>query len=97
MATAFDDDHMRCRTKVCVICYRKGERRISDRELRWIQSNLIEGYNKEDVDFPIAMCGGCHYLLSKRMSGDEVALPVVDNYDPERSYMLRSHSNSICE
>ena len=97
MATAFDDDHIRCRTKVCVICYRKGERSLSDRELKWIQSNLIQEYNKEDVDFPIAICGGCHYLLSKIMSGDEVDLPVVDNSHPGRSYMLRSRTNSMCE
>ena len=70
---------------MCIICYKKGTRSIANNEIKWIQDNLIGGYHKDNEDFPIAMCDGCHCLLLKKIKGDaNVMLPVVDGFDPGR-------------
>ena len=68
MASAFDD-HMRCQGMVCVVCYRKGEKRILDKELEYIQKQLIDGFSRDNLDFPSALCNGCHFLLQQQMTG----------------------------
>ena len=56
MSTAGVDSHMWCRKLVCVVCYKKGNRDISENEQLWIQDNLIDGYDANDANFPAAVC-----------------------------------------
>ena len=45
------DDHERCRGLVCVVCYKKGNRTISENETKYIRENLIDGFA---IDNPAA-------------------------------------------
>ena len=86
------DEHIICREKVCVACYRKA-RRINGREVRSVQDVLIESYRNDDLDFPSRICDGCHLLLEKKKIKEDTVLPQVDSCDPERPTLPR---NSKC-
>ena len=97
MASKFEEGHNECRRRVCVSCYRKGDRTISPNEVKCIDENLIEGYRVDHPDFPCALCTGCHLELSKKINDNAYNLvPKVNDYNPERSKYLRSGS-SVCE
>ena len=65
MASKYEEGHDACRRRVCVCCYRKGDRSISLSEVKCIDEHLIEGYSVDDPEFPCALCVGCHLELSK--------------------------------
>ena len=65
MATNFELDHERCRSKVCIVCYEKATRTVSDLEVETVQIFVIDGYNPSHPDFPHGICTGCSILLSK--------------------------------
>ena len=86
MASKFEQVHNQCQGRVCVCCYRKGDRIILSEEVECIDSNLIEGYTVKDPDFPSALCTDCHIELNKKINGNGYHLvPKVDDYDPGRS------------
>ena len=84
MASALQG-HTECRTKVCVVCYKKGKRNISSSELSFIQSHLIEGYTSDNLDFPCALCDHCHAVLNERINNDCAIFSTtqIASYDPE--------------
>ena len=43
MATEFDLRHDRCYSKVCVVCYEKASRILSDLEIETVDKFLIDG------------------------------------------------------
>ena len=90
------DEHIICREKVCVVCYRKARRKINDREVRPVQDFSIEGYRNDDLDFLPSICDGCHLLLEKKNIKEDTVLPQVDSYDPERPTFLRN-SKCLCK
>ena len=83
--------HTECRTKVCVVCYKKGKRNISS-ELSFIQSHLIEGYTTDNLDFPCALCDHCHAVLNERINNDCAIFSTsqIASYDPGRPLLLRN-------
>ena len=83
------EGHMRCRKRVCIICYRKGNRSLSNKEVEFIQNNLIIDFSEDNLDFPSSLCNGCHLRLSNKIMGKESTLPYVESYDPERPQLLR--------
>jgi len=101
MATAFgctsvDITHERSRKRVCAVCYRKGNRSISDRDLEAIRMYAVEGFDRENPEFPCGLCNGCHLLLSKRRIDDSVLLPLAEDYDPSRPLNTRSMNTCSC-
>ena len=68
MASKALDD--RCRKRVCVLCFKKGNRPISESELNFIQSNIIERYDVTNLNFPCVLCDACHILISKTSSNE---------------------------
>ena len=58
MASAIDN-HDECRHRVCVLCYGKGKRPLSDREIK--KDSVIEGYEIDDLNFPDRLCEQCHF------------------------------------
>ena len=91
MASKFEQEHEECRQRVCVLCYHKGDRPISEREIKCIDQYLIEGYTPDNPDFPNALCTGCHIDLSKKIADSEYQLhPKVQDYDAGRTKYLRS-------
>ena len=74
---------------MCVLCYEKGKRNISEKVEEYIKTNLIDGFSKDNLDFPSALCNGCYLLLHNKMTGKEANLPHVHSYDLERPQMLR--------
>ena len=93
MASKFEQVHNECRGRICVCCYRKGDRTISSKEVECIDSYLIEGYTVDDPDFPNALCTDCHLELNKKINDNGYHLvPKVDDYDRGRSKYLRSSS-----
>ena len=88
------DDHIRCRAKVCVVCYRKSSRIVSKRDIKTIQTYLIDGYTKDNINFPSGLCNGCHLLLVKKSVDENTVLPLLYSYDPERPTLL--HSDLLC-
>ena len=97
MATALDVDHERCRMKVCVLCYRKGCRNLSDTDIAAIREFVIEGYDVNNSDFPASICNGCYLLLSKKRRGHDIDLPSFVDYDPQRPRDLRSEMKCSCK
>lgn len=97
MATALDLDHERCRLKVCVLCYRKGSRKLSATDIAAINEFVIDGYDVNNPDFPASLCNGCYLLLSKRRNGHDIDLPCFDDYDPQRPRDLRSEVSCSCK
>ena len=91
------EDHMRCRKRVCIICYRKGNRSLAKKEVEFIQNNLIIDFSEDNLDFPIALCNGCHLRLSNKIMGKESTLPYVKDYDPERPQQLLRDAKCSCE
>ena len=64
MAINFELGHNECRKRVCVCCYRKADRPLSERDNACIQLHLIQGYNVANPDFPNIICSGGHLELS---------------------------------
>ena len=71
------DRHDQNRKKVCIICYEKGKRPISDVELNFIQDVLIDGYTMDNLDFPCGICDQCHFIIRKKIIKEDVVLPTV--------------------
>ena len=89
MAIKFEQVHNKCLERVCVCCYRKGDRTISSKEVECIDSYLIEEHTVKDLDFPNALCTHCHIELNKKISDNGRHLvSKVDDYDPGRSKYL---------
>ena len=97
MSTSFDLEHERCRSKVCVVCYRKANRTLSELEIQTVQEFLIDGYNISHPDFPNGICTGCSIILSKKRKDVDLQIKVLENYDPERKTGLRSVDNCQCK
>ena len=70
------EDHIRCCRRVRVVCYCKGSKSISKKEVEYIQTNLINGFTLD------TLCNGYHLKLHNNMMGKVTELPIVLNYDP---------------
>ena len=66
MVTEFDLGHDRCRSKVCVVCYEKASRMLSNFEIEAVDTFFIDGYKLTHPDFPCGICTGCSIALSKK-------------------------------
>lgn len=89
--------HNESRKRVCVICYRKGNRHLSSNDVKSIQDFVIKDYDTENEDFPEAICNGCVLLLSKLRNGQRVNLPQPTDYDPQRTNLvLRGSKTCSC-
>ena len=97
METYQDEYHEKNRNKVCVVCYRKGQRSLSQKEADAIEEHLIQGYKKSNQDFPCAICEGCHLLLSRKIASKNVCFPVIESYDSNRPKSLRSVGACNCK
>ena len=84
------EDHIRWRRS-------KGSKSISKKEVEYIQTNLINGFTLDNLDFPLALCNGCHLKLHNNMMGKETELPIVLNYDPLRPQLLHDFSQCTCK
>lgn len=94
--TTVDEGHERARKRVCIVCYRKGTRSLSERDIENIRTFAIFDYKKGNPDLPCGLCSGCYLLLSKLKNGAEVQLPIADDYDPIRPMNMRSMNNCNC-
>lgn len=63
-----------------VICIRKSK---LPRVFHW------QLYSSSDLRFPNGVCTGYNIIVSWKRKDPSTALPVVDNYDPERKTDLR--------
>ena len=97
MATAFEIGQEKCRSKVCVVCYQKASRSLSEAEIQLVQEFLIDGYSSSHPDFPNGVCTGCSINLSKKRNDPTAALSIVENYDPDRKAGLRSVNMCSCK
>ena len=97
MATSFNLEHEEYHGRVCVVCYRKASRSLSQAEVGDIQKYLIEGYNVNDPDFPNGICTGCSLSLSKKRNDEDYNLVInVDDYDPNRPPGLLLNPSCEC-
>ena len=97
MDTNIDETHESCRFKVCVLCYRKGSRSLSQNDVELIKEYVIDGYSVENSNFPAAICTTCLFLLHKKGNKQFVNLPLVADYDPKRPINLRSAVKCDCK
>ena len=97
MASSALEGHEKCCKKVCILCYKRGNRSISQKEMEHIQDNIIHELKRDNLDFPSAICKGCHLLLNKRLNGFAITLPHVESYDPERPLLLRDTPECNCK
>ena len=102
IATEFDLGHDRYRSKVCVVCYEKASRMLSDLEIETVDKFLIDGYKSMHPDFPCGICTCCSIALSKKCKDVDFKkkknfeIPVLDSYDPERKVGLQSVGTCSC-
>ena len=96
-STAFEIENEKCRSLVCVVCYRKASRSFSELKIKNVQDYLIDGYSSSHPDFPNGICTGCSIALSKKRKDPTIALPIVENYDPERKTGMRSLYSCSCK
>ena len=92
-----NEKHEKCRKKVCIICYHKGDRNISQKEFDYIKLNVIYGLSSNNSDFPSGLCNGCQLLLNKQINGHDISLPKVESYDPGRPLILRDTLECTCK
>ena len=93
MDTNIDETHESCRFKMCVLCYRKGSRSLSQNDVELIKEYVIDGYSVENSNFPAAICTTCLFLLHK---GNKKSHLLLD-YDPKRPINLRSAVKCDCK
>ena len=96
-STAFEIENEKCRSLVCVVCYQKASRSLSQLEIKNVQDYLIDGYSSSNPDFLNGICTGCSIALSKKRKDPTIALPIVENYDPERKTGMRSLYSCTCK
>ena len=96
MQTQLDLGHEVCRKKVCILCYRKGSNNIGPSDIETIKAHVIDGYDVTNSNFPAGMCNGCQLLLSKKRNNQDIILPLVDDYNPNRPTNLRSVLTCTC-
>ena len=90
-----EETHERNRSNVCVACYRKGKRSLSENEVKSVRS-FVE-YDLKNSSFPSGICNGCHLLLNKKVNGDDsIKFPDVDYEQMILPRFMRSSSNSSC-
>ena len=98
MAAQFETSHEYCREKVCVVCYKKGSRKLSVGDVEVVREFIIEAYSVSDSDFPNAICTGCSLSLSKKRKNPSFVIPNQhDDYDPGRRHVLRSSTTTTCD
>ena len=78
MSTAFEIGHEKCRCLVCVVCYQKASRSLSELEIKNAQDYLIDGYSSSHPNFPNGICTGCSIALSKKRKDPTIASPIVE-------------------
>lgn len=83
------DCHEKCRSAVCVVCYKKGKRTLTEKQIEFIQSNLIEGFTMENQYFPSSICVNCNIKLNGKISGKDIDLPMVESHELELPPLLR--------
>ena len=93
MATEFDLRHDRCCSKVCVVCYEKASRILSDLEIETVDKFLIDGQKSTHPDFP---CGIFSIALPKKRKDVNFEIPVLESYDLERKVGLHSVGACLC-
>ena len=49
--STFDASHEECRHRVCIVCYGKGSRTLSETEIQTKQGFLIDGFDIENSNF----------------------------------------------
>ena len=86
--------HAAYRLKVCLLCYKKGNRPISDSEVLFIKTNLIKDYDRNNLDFPGSLCETCHINIKAKKSFYNLNMP--ENYDPQRPKILRDSDMCPC-
>ena len=96
-STTFEIGHGKCRSLVCVVCYQKASRSLSELEIKNVQDYLIDGYSSSHPDFPNGICTGCSIVLSKKRKDSTITLPAVENFNPERKTELRSLNACSCK
>ena len=98
MATGYEAGHEACRGKVCVVCYQKATRLLSECASVVVKEHIIDHYDISNPDFPCGVCEGCNISLSKKRADPDFDIPhCVDDYDPQRKTGLRSLSTCQCK
>ena len=82
--------HDKNRSNVCILCYRKGKRSLSGKEIESIREFIVEDYVVENPCFPAGICEGCHLLLYFKSNGKDVKLPDVEEEEEEEVGMLKN-------
>ena len=95
--TSFDASHEECRRRVCIVCYGKASRNLSENEISTVQDSIIDGFSVDNSNFPCAVCVKCHVMLAKKYKNPEFSLPWRDiDYEPKRPTALRSIERCTC-
>ena len=96
-ASVQEESHDKNRLKVCVVCYRKGKRLLSYKEVENVRSYIIDDYDINNSYFPAGICDGCHLLLNKKANGhDGIKFPEIDYEGMILPRLMRSSSTSSC-
>ena len=95
--STFDVSHEECRHRVCIVCYGKGSRTLSETKIQTIQDFLIDAFDIENSTFPCAVCVKCHTMLLKKHKDPDFLMPTRDiDYEPRRPTTLRSIQQCTC-
>ena len=90
-------DHLKAREKVCIVCYHKASRHLSNAEVEAVQNIIMENYNVANPDLPCGICNSCHEILNEHSHGNmKRSLPISDNYHPGTRILTRGQPNCPC-
>ena len=93
-------NHNQHRRRICIICMRRGDTRITDIVLDRIHIYIkgLEKYDPNNPRYPNAICASCRSLLAKVANGKKhpSVLPVAIDYEVAIKYFLEFSTKCMC-
>ena len=83
-------DHQTCREKTCVLCFKKGKSKITERVKDMIESVALPHYRNycDSPTLPKVICDTCRNKLVKRQNGKNVTItvPILSKFLEDRIF-----------
>ena len=93
--STFDASHEECRHRVCIVCYGKGSRTLSETEIQTTQYFLIDGSDIKNSNFPCAAYVKCHIMLLKKYKDPDFLMPIRGiDYEPEDQQLYGQYNSA---
>ena len=95
--------HEENRLKVCCICFRKGDRPLSETHKLFIVEKIYSQYKELEAFLPLGICNHCRAIITSHNSPNPRPLIVSYSFENlakammERAPLTRAHPDCFCE